>query len=88
MNKTFEYMALGIPFVQFELDESRLLAGDAALYAKPNDPVALAENIVSLLDDPEKRARMGAIGRRRVENEIAWRYEAPKLLAAYDALWT
>ena len=88
MNKTFEYMALGIPFVQFELDEGRLLAGDAALYAKPNDPVALAENIVSLLDDPERRARMGAFGRRRVENELAWRYEAPKLLAAYDALWT
>jgi hypothetical protein len=31
---------------------------------------------------------MGAYGRRRVENELEWRYEVPKLLAAYDALWT
>ena len=30
---------------------------------------------------------MGAFGRRRVQNELEWRYEAPKLLAAYDALW-
>jgi hypothetical protein len=30
---------------------------------------------------------MGAYGRRRVENELEWRYERPKLLAAYEALW-
>jgi hypothetical protein len=28
---------------------------------------------------------MGQFGRTRVENELAWPYEAPKLLAAYDA---
>jgi hypothetical protein len=31
---------------------------------------------------------MGDFGRRRVENELEWRYERPKLLAAYDSLWT
>jgi len=30
---------------------------------------------------------MGAFGRRRVQQELEWRYEAPKLLAAYAALW-
>jgi hypothetical protein len=30
---------------------------------------------------------MGALGRRRVIEELEWRHEAPKLLAAYDALW-
>jgi hypothetical protein len=30
---------------------------------------------------------MGEFGRRRVENELEWRHEAPKLLAAYEALW-
>jgi len=30
---------------------------------------------------------MGEFGRRRVEGELEWRYEAPKLLAAYAALW-
>ncbi|HJS80684.1 MAG TPA: hypothetical protein VJ748_08685 [Vitreimonas sp.] len=31
---------------------------------------------------------MGAYGRRRVLEELEWRYEVPKLLAAYDALGT
>jgi hypothetical protein len=30
---------------------------------------------------------MGAYGRRRVENELEWRYEIPKLRAAYRSLW-
>jgi hypothetical protein len=30
---------------------------------------------------------MGCIGRARIENELAWKFEAPKLLAAYDALF-
>jgi hypothetical protein len=29
---------------------------------------------------------MGAFGRRRVESELEWRHEVPKLLAAYEAL--
>jgi len=39
-----------------------------------------------LLDDPEKRAAMGEFGRRRVDDELEWRHEAPRLLAAYEAL--
>jgi hypothetical protein len=30
---------------------------------------------------------MGQYGRRRVESELEWRHEVPKLLAAYEALW-
>jgi glycosyltransferase involved in cell wall biosynthesis len=37
-----------------------------------------------LLDDPELRERLGRFGRSRVENELEWKYEVPKLLAAYD----
>jgi glycosyltransferase involved in cell wall biosynthesis len=87
MNKIMEYMALGKPMVQFDLAEGRFSAQDASLYAKKNDPLDFAARIVELLDNPEQRARMGAFGRRRVQNELEWRYEAPKLLAAYDALW-
>ena len=87
MNKIMEYMALGKPIVQFDLAEGRFSAQEASLYAKRNDPADMAAKIVELLDDPERRARMGTFGRYRVEHELEWRYEVPKLLAAYDALW-
>ncbi|HUQ10138.1 MAG TPA: glycosyltransferase family 4 protein [Steroidobacteraceae bacterium] len=87
MNKIMEYMALGKPIVQFDLAEGRFSAQDASLYAKRNDPDDMAAKILELLDDPQRRAEMGAFGRRRVENELEWRYEVPKLLAAYESLW-
>jgi len=87
MNKIMEYMALGKPIVQFDLAEGRQSAQQASLYAKKNDASDLAAKIVELLGDSAQRAEMGEFGRRRVENELEWRHEVPKLLAAYAALW-
>jgi glycosyltransferase involved in cell wall biosynthesis len=87
MNKVMEYMALGKPIVQFDLTEGRCSAREASLYAAGNDEVDLARKIVQLMDDSELRREMGAFGRRRIEQELAWRHEVPKLLAAYAALW-
>jgi glycosyltransferase involved in cell wall biosynthesis len=87
MNKVMEYMALGKPIVQFDLLEGRFSAQGASLYARRNDARDLALKILELLDSPEKRKAMGAFGRKRVRDELEWRHEAPKLLAAYEALW-
>jgi glycosyltransferase involved in cell wall biosynthesis len=87
MNKIMEYMALGKPVVQFDLTEGRFSAQDASLYANRNDAVDMAEKIVQLLDDPARREEMGRFGRHRVENELEWKYEAPKLLKAYAVLF-
>jgi glycosyltransferase involved in cell wall biosynthesis len=86
MNKIMEYMALAKPIVQFDLTEGRFSAGEASLYAKRNDSIDMARLILKLLDDPEMRAYMGQYGRRRVESELDWRHEEPKLLAAYKTL--
>lgn len=83
MNKIVEYMAMGRPLVSFDLREARVSAGDAALYAEPNDERRFAELIVELLDDPERRARMGALGRRRVEESLSWDTSRRNLLEAY-----
>ncbi|MBX5460406.1 MAG: glycosyltransferase family 4 protein [Steroidobacteraceae bacterium] len=88
MNKIMEYMALGKPIVQFDLTEGRFSAQDASLYARRNDPVDLAEKVLTLLDDDALRARMGEFGRARVTSELSWDHEVPKLLAAYDAVFT
>jgi glycosyltransferase involved in cell wall biosynthesis len=83
MNKIMEYMALGKPIVQFDLKEGRFSAQDASLYALRNDAVDFGRKIIELIDDPERRTRMGDFGRKRVENELEWRFEVPKLLSAY-----
>jgi glycosyltransferase involved in cell wall biosynthesis len=87
MNKIMEYMALGKPIVQFDLSEGRFSAQEASLYAARNDPEDMARKIVELLDDPERRLRMGEFGRNRVINQLEWQFEVPKLLAAYNALF-
>jgi glycosyltransferase involved in cell wall biosynthesis len=87
MNKIMEYMAVGKPIVQFELTEGRISAGEASLYARPNDPIDLAERIIELLDDPERRAKMGKIGRARVEKDLSWQQQIPELLRAYETLF-
>ena len=87
MNKIMEYMALGKPIVQFDLSEGRHSAQAASVYARGNDAIDLAEKLVDLLDNPDRRAQMGAFGRNRIESVLEWRHEAPKLLAAYASLW-
>jgi glycosyltransferase involved in cell wall biosynthesis len=86
MNKVMEYMALAKPVVQFDLTEGRVSAGEASWYARPNDVADLAQKIVALLGDENQRIHMGAIGRQRVEQVLAWQHEAPRLLAAYEHL--
>lgn len=83
MNKILEYMAVGKPIVQFDVTEGRFSAQEASLYAKANDPVDFAGKIAELLADPERCVRMGAFGRNRVETQMAWSYEVPKLIDAY-----
>jgi glycosyltransferase involved in cell wall biosynthesis len=80
-------MALGKPIVQFDLTEGRISAGCASLYARANDPADMAAKILTLIDDPTLRAEMGAAGRTRVIEQLSWEHEAPKLLAAYEALF-
>jgi glycosyltransferase involved in cell wall biosynthesis len=85
MIKIMEYMALGKPIVQFDLREGRFSAQDAAVYADTRNQVTdFAAKIIWLLDNPDKRRRMGEFGRRRVEKELAWEYSVQNLLAAYQ----
>jgi glycosyltransferase involved in cell wall biosynthesis len=86
MNKTMEYMAFGLPVVAFDLRETRVSAGDAAVYVEPNDERAYAEAIVALMDDEPRRARLGKLGRARVEQELAWDHQKRAYLGVYERL--
>jgi glycosyltransferase involved in cell wall biosynthesis len=85
MIKIMEYMALGKSIVQFNLKEGRFSAGEASVYSDNHDLIPdFAAKILWLLDHPEERKRMGEFGRRRVEQQLAWKYSIGNLLAAYD----
>jgi glycosyltransferase involved in cell wall biosynthesis len=84
MNKVMEYMALGKPLVAFDLAETRYSAGEAALYAEPNDELDFARKVCWLLDHPDECARRGALGADRVAAALAWEHSVPALLQAYS----
>ncbi len=87
MNKILEYMALAKPIVQFDLTEGRYSAGEASLYAKRNDAVDMAQKILELLHDPERRRRMGEYGYHRIVNELSWEHTGKALLEGYESFF-
>jgi glycosyltransferase involved in cell wall biosynthesis len=88
MIKTMEYMAMEKPVVAFDLAETRSSAQDAALYATPNLVEDFADKIEVLLDDEHLRLKMGAIGRKRIEEELNWNHSTKRLLLAYELLFS
>lgn len=52
---------------------------------EPDDPQALADVLVSLLDNPELRASFGAAGRDRVERELNWDAVASRMAPALES---
>jgi glycosyltransferase involved in cell wall biosynthesis len=86
MNKTMEYMAFELPVVAFDLRETRISAGEAAVYVTPNDVEEYAKAIVELMDDEARRAQLGKTGRVRVEQELAWSHQQRAYLDVYGRL--
>jgi glycosyltransferase involved in cell wall biosynthesis len=74
--KALEYMAHGLPFVAFDLRETRSIADGAATFVPPEDVEALARTIDDLLHDPGRRAALGRTGRERVRDELSWEHQA------------
>ena len=59
MIKVMEYMALERPIVAYDLPETRVSAGESALYVPPNDPRAFALALALLAGDPQRRDELG-----------------------------
>jgi glycosyltransferase involved in cell wall biosynthesis len=86
MNKSMEYMAFELPVVAFDLRETRVSVAEAGVYVRPNDVREYAQAIVDLMDDEARRAELGKLGRERVEQELAWKYQQRAYLDVYDGL--
>jgi D-inositol-3-phosphate glycosyltransferase len=59
-----------------------VLDGETGVLVSPGDPVALADALDRLMDDPATRERLGAAGRERVPM-----FTAPAVLPRYEAAY-
>ncbi|WP_151082441.1 glycosyltransferase family 4 protein [Nocardioides cynanchi] len=84
---TAELMATATPLVVSRAGAIPEVVGPDGLCADlvtPGDVGELVTAIGELLDDPERRARYGAAGRRRVEELFSWHAVAAATAQAYD----
>jgi glycosyltransferase involved in cell wall biosynthesis len=84
---TAELMATATPLVVSRAGAIPEVVGPDGLCADlvtPGDVGELVTAIGDLLDDPERRARYGAAGRRRVEELFSWHAVAAATAAAYE----
>jgi glycosyltransferase involved in cell wall biosynthesis len=84
--KLFEYMAYGLPVVSSDLRPIRPYVKDNenGYLVESTDPDAHAQALLRVLDQPDKGAAMGELGRRLVECCYNWDEMEKRLLAFYD----
>ena len=84
---TVEAMACGTPLVVSRAGAIPEVVGEDGLCADlvtPGDVGELAAALDGLLDDPDRRRRMGEAGRRRALERYSWRAVAEATAAAYQ----
>lgn len=83
--KLFEYMAAGRPIVASAVGQIADVLQDeqSALLVPPDDPAALSQAIVRLVDDPCLRSRLGQSARQAAVERHTWRQNAERLLASF-----
>jgi L-malate glycosyltransferase len=84
-NSILEYMAAGRAVVATNVGgaSEAIVEGETGHLVKAGDDQAMAERIISLLRDPDRRRAMGLSGRRLVEEK----FSCEKRLAATSALY-
>ncbi len=80
-----EAMACGLPVVATRVGGLPEVVDDGVtgLLVAPADPTALAQAMVAIWTDPERRDRMGRAGRLRAEE----RFDVRRMVAEYEALY-
>lgn len=80
--KLFEYMAMGKPIIASRLDQIGEVLTDnvTALLVSPGDTDELAAAMRALLDDPQRRARLGAAARREAVANHTWLEHTRRIL--------
>ena len=77
--KLIQYMASGKPVIASPVGMNRTLVREGENGFLADDPASWARALTALCDDPERRAAMGAAGRRLVAASYDLRVQLPRL---------
>ena len=64
-----------------------VVEGETGFLVKPKDTNALANQIINLLQDPDKRKEMGENGRKRVKENFSLAQHVTQVRNLYARLW-
>jgi glycosyltransferase involved in cell wall biosynthesis len=83
-NAIVEYMAAGLPIVATAVGGNlEILTHDTALLVPPGDSAKLAEAVLQLAGQPERRTRMGEKARLAVQD----RFALPAVVNQYEEFY-
>lgn len=86
--KVLNYMAMGQPVVAYDGDVHREYLGEWGVYAPAGDVEGLAAGIASLLNDGERRGRLGRELRRKAMACYSWKTAGEEIAGLYSGLRT
>jgi len=84
--KLFEYVASGKPIVSFNLKAIAEVVGNNAILVEPDNPKALADGILKLIDDEKLCRELGEKG-QTISKEYSWEISAKKQFELYKELY-
>ncbi|MFW6182383.1 MAG: glycosyltransferase family 4 protein [Chloroflexota bacterium] len=81
--KVLNYMAMGQPVVAFDSDVHREYLGESGVYVPPGDVEGLARAIEELLQDGQRRCKLGDALRRRAAARFSWEAAVMQIESVY-----
>ena len=80
-----EAMSCGVPVITSDIPAIREVAGDAAVFVNPGEPLQITGNILSLSKDEQKRDGLIQKGLERAAR-FSWKNAATKLIKLYETI--
>jgi glycosyltransferase involved in cell wall biosynthesis len=81
-----EAMATGLPVVASDIDVLHDVVGEPGVFADPNDPAEFADALIALVEDPERRGRLGTEAKERARSTFSLERTAREYYNIYKQL--